>query len=265
MRPGYYLRLLGVQARASAVTSMQYRVDFLIEGVMSLWWLGWNLIPLLVLYRERDVIAGDWDFSAALVVIGWFTMLRGILEGAINPSLVEVVDRIRTGAFDYTLLKPADAQFLVSTARFSPWRVVDVAGGVGLVIYAFTRMGRTPAIGDVLLALALLVSAALILYSLWILVVSAAFWVVRVDNLTYLFTAVFDAARWPVQVFRGAWRFVFTFVVPLALMTTYPAMAVLGSIDARTALLSLAGALVFGALARILWKLAIRSYTSASS
>lgn len=265
MRLGRYSRLLGVQMRASAMTAMQYRVDFLIEGAMSLWWLGWNLIPLLVLYSERDVIAGDWDFASALVVIGWFTMLRGILEGAINPSLIDVVDRIRTGAFDYTLLKPADAQFLVSTSRFAPWRVVDVIGGVGLIIYAFVRMDRAPSLADVGLALALLASAALVLYSLWILVVSAAFWVVRLDNLTYLFTAVFDAARWPVQVFRGAWRFVFTFVIPLALMTTYPAMAVLGSIDIDTALLSLGGALVFGALARGLWKLAIRNYTSASS
>jgi len=265
MRAARYGRLLGVQMRASAMTAMQYRVDFLIEGAMSLWWLGWNLIPLLVLYRERDVIAGDWDFPSALVVIGWFTMLRGILEGAINPSLVDVVDRIRTGAFDYTLLKPADAQFLVSTSRFAPWRVVDVIGGVALITYAFVRLDRAPSAGDVALALALLASAALVLYSLWILVVSAAFWVVRLDNLTYLFTAVFDAARWPVQVFRGAWRFVFTFVIPLALMTTYPAMAVLGSIGIGTALLSLAGALVFGALARALWKLAIRNYTSASS
>ncbi|HTM21557.1 MAG TPA: ABC-2 family transporter protein [Kofleriaceae bacterium] len=265
MKVGRYLRLLGVSARASAMTSMQYRVDFIIEGLMSVWWLGWNLVPLLVLYGERDVIAGDWDFPSALVVIGWFTVLRGILEGAITPSLIDVIDRIRTGAFDYPLLKPADAQFLVSTSRFAPWRIVDILGGIGLVIYAFARMGRTPAATDVALALALLASAALVLYSLWILVISAAFWVVRMDNLAYLFSAVFDAARWPVQVFRGAWRFLFTFIIPLALMTTYPAMALLGSIRAETALLSLAGALVFGGLARGLWTLAIRNYTSASS
>ncbi len=260
-----YARLLGVSMRASAMTSMQYRVDFLVQGLMSVWTIGWNLVPLLVLFQVRDVIAGGWDFESALVVIGWFVMLRGILEGAINPSLIDVVERIRTGALDYTLLKPADAQFLVSTSRFAPWKVVDLLAGIGLVIYAFARMGRTPGAGDIALAGALLISAALILYSLWILVVSAAFWVVRLDNLVFLFGAVFDAGRWPVQVFRGAWRFLFTFIIPLALMTTYPAMALLGSLDARTALLSLGGALVFAALARTLWKLAIRNYTSASS
>ena len=40
-------------------------------------------------------------------------------------------------------------------------------------------------------------TSALLLYSLWILTVSAAFYVVKVDNLTYFFSSIFDAARWP--------------------------------------------------------------------
>lgn len=260
-----YGQLLWVQARASLATAMAYRVDFLVQGAMALYWLAWNLVPLLVLYDQRQVIAGTWDFDAALIVIGWFTVLRGLLEGAINPSLIDVIDRIRTGAFDYVLLKPADTQFLVSTTRFAPWKLLDLAGGVGLVVWAFTRRGYAPAAEDVALSLLMLVSAALILYSLSILVLSAAFWVVRLDNLTFLFSAVFDAARWPIHVFRGGWRVLFTYVIPLALMTSYPAMAILGQLDGRTAALSLAGAGVFALFARLTWRVAIRSYTSASS
>jgi ABC-2 type transport system permease protein len=263
MKPRY-LRLLWVQFRASLVTAMQYRSDFVLEGFMSLYWLGWNLIPLLILYNERATVAG-WNFASALTVIAWFTVLRGVLEGAINPSLIDVVDRVRTGEFDYVLLKPADAQFLVSTARFAPWKLMDVFGGLALVVIAFIKLGRAPGVADVALAALMLLAAALVLYSMWILIISAAFYVVRLDNLTYLLTGVFDAARWPVQVFRGVWRFIFTFVVPLALMTTYPAMAILGRLDVKTAALALLGAFAFAALARRLWSAAIGNYTSASS
>ncbi len=259
-----YATLAWVQMRASLATSMQYRIDFAVQGAMSLYWLGWNLVPLLVLYDQRDSVAG-WSFGAALVVIAWFTVLRGFLEGAINPSLVDVVERIRTGELDYVLLKPADAQFLVSTARFAPWKLIDVLGGFALAGYAFYRLGRVPAAGDLALAAIMLMSAAMVLYSLWILIVSASFWVVRLDNLTYLFGSLFDAARWPVQVFHGVWRFLFTFVIPLALMTTYPAMAALGTLRARTAILSLVGAVVFAVLSRRIWRRAIAGYTSASS
>ena len=76
---------------------------------------------------------------------------------------------------------------------------------------------------------------------------------VKVDNLSYLFGSLFDAGRWPITVFRGALRFVFTFVFPLALMTTYPALALLGKLDAKTALGALAGGLAFAAVARRVW------------
>lgn len=263
-RLGYYLRLLAVSMRTSLVTAMQYRADFLVQGAMSVAWTALALFPLLVLYDERASVAG-WGFAPALVVMGLFTVMRGVLEGAINPSLLAVVERIRTGSFDYTLLKPADAQFLVSTARFEPWRAVDVLAGLTIIGYAFHRLGRAPGPGELATGLVLVTAAVAVMYSLWILIVAAAFWVVRLDNLSFLLGAVFDAARWPIQIFRGAWRIIFTFVIPLALMTSYPAMALLGRLSAATAAACLGGAAAFFLLSRTVWSLAIRSYTSASS
>lgn len=259
-----YLHLLGVSAKASLLGAMQYRSDFLLQGLMSLYWLAWNLVPLIVLFGSRDSVAG-WDAPSALVVIGWFTVLRGILEGAINPSLVDIVERIRTGGFDYVLLKPADAQFLVSTSRFAPWKLVDVFGGIALIAYAFVRLERAPSPADLSLAAVLLAASLVTLYALWISVVSVSFWVIRLDNLTYLLSSIFDAARWPVHVFRGAWRFVFTFVIPLAVMTTYPAMALLGRLSGTTAVAATAGAALALVISRLVWRRALASYTSASS
>ena len=259
-----YLRLLWMQLRVSLATAMHYRIDFLVNGAMSLWWMVWTLVPVFVVFGGRDEVAG-WTLAESLVVIAWFTLLRGFLEGAINPSLQQLVEHIRSGTLDFVLIKPADAQFLVSTAKFQPWKVVDlVAAGIILGV-AFQRLGRLPEPGDVAVAAVLLVTAALVLYSMWILVVCAAFWVVRLDNLSYLFTSIFDAARWPLAVFRGAWRILFTFVIPLGLMTTYPAMAILGKLEARTAALAVAGALAFTLAARLLWTRALGRYTSASS
>jgi len=259
-----YLRLLGVQLRASTAIAMQYRVEFLGEGALAFFWALWSLVPLLVVYGHRPSIAG-WSFDEALVVMGWFTVMKGVLEGAVNPSLTSVVEHIRKGTLDFVLLKPADAQFLVSTAKFEPWRVVDVVAGVALFAVAFHRMGRLPEPGHVAGALALLLCSAWTLYSIWILVVSAAFFVVKVDNLSFLFSSIFDAARWPINVFRGGWRLVFTFVVPLALMTTYPALALLGRLGFATALAAFAAAAAFGAFARQVWIRSIGHYTSASS
>jgi ABC-2 type transport system permease protein len=259
-----YARLFLLQIRMSAVTAMQYRADFLLKGATSLVWLGVALIPLASVFHQRSTVRG-WTFPEALVVVGWFSLMKGILEGAISPSLTSVVEHVRKGTLDFLLLKPADAQFLVSTARFEPWRVMDVLGAFGVFSFAFHRIGHAPSPHAVLLAIALLVVAIFVLYSLWILVVSASFWVVKVDNLSYLFGSLFDAGRWPIAVFRGFLWFAFTFIFPLALMTSYPAMALLGRLPATTAIAALAGGLGFAFIARLVWRRALAFYTSASS
>jgi len=259
-----YLRLALVQLRVNAARAMAYRADFLIQGGMTLAWMAMVLLPLVVLFDQRDTVAG-WDEPSALIVVAYFTAVRGVLEGIVSPSLVDLVEKIRTGAFDYVLLKPVDAQFLVSSARQEPWKVFDVIGAVGLAIYAFHLRGEAPTLGQLALGLALLGAGIAAMYGLWIMCAAASFWVVRLDNLTYLLGAIFDTARWPVQIFKGAWRFVFTFVIPVAVMTTYPAMALLGRLDGKTAMSTVGGAILLVAISRAVWRLAIRSYTSASS
>ncbi|MEJ7728530.1 MAG: ABC-2 family transporter protein [Polyangiaceae bacterium] len=259
-----YASLLWLQLRMSLVLGAQYRLNFLVDGAVALAWTAAGLVPLSVAFAGRQSIAG-WSFEEMLVVMGWFTLLRGVLDGGVHPSLTAVVEQIRLGTLDFVLLKPADAQFLVSTAKFEPWKVADVVAGMAIFAWAFARMGRAPAPLHVLGALLLLVCAVVVLYSLWILVIAAAFYVVRLDNLSYLFDSLFDFARWPVNVYRGVLRVVFTVVVPLAVMTTYPAQALLGTLRLQTAALVVAGSLAFALAARLMWSRAIARYTSASS
>jgi ABC-2 type transport system permease protein len=259
-----YVRLAIVQLRMSAAAGMAYRADFLLEGVMTIAWMALTLLPLLVLYRGRETVAG-WDFPSALIVVAYFMALRAMLEGVISPSLVDLVERIRSGSFDYVLLKPIDAQALVSAARCEPWKVFDLVGAIGLGVYAFAVRGHAPHPAELAAGMALFLAGLLAMYSLWILCAATAFWVVRLDNLSYLLGAIFDVARWPVQVFRGLWRIVFTFVIPVAVMTTYPAMALLGTTHASTMLATAGGAIALFVISRLVWTYAIRSYTSASS
>jgi ABC-2 type transport system permease protein len=259
-----YLSLLAIQLRMSIALGMQYRWEFLIGGAITILWSLVGLIPVYVAFADRPAV-GSWTYDRVLVVVGWFTLLKGVLDGAVNPSLISVVEQIRKGTLDFTLLKPADAQFLVSTAKFELWKIVDVIAAAAIFIYAFSRMGRTPSLADAGLSLCMLMTATMVVYSMCILVVSAAFWVVRLDNLAYLFNSLFDFARWPVTIFKGFWRIAFTVIIPLALMTTYPAEAMLGIITPLTAVSTILGAVAFCAVARAVWKRAIRHYTSASS
>jgi ABC-2 type transport system permease protein len=258
------LAIVRAQLRASVALALQYRLEFLVEGALAMLWIAVTLVPVLVVFGTREAVEG-WTFPEMLLVLGWFVALKGVLEGAVSPSLTTVIEHVRTGTLDFVLLKPADAQLLVSVAKLEPWRIVDVVGAGFIFAYAFGKLGRAPTAGEVLAAGAMLLGALLVLYSIAILVVSIAFFAVRVDNLLYLFQSVFDVARWPSTIFRGFLAVLFTYVLPLALMTTYPALALLGRLRLGTALGALAGTVAFAAFARVVWSLSIRKYTSASS
>jgi ABC-2 type transport system permease protein len=258
------VKLFGVQLRMSLAQAMAYRASFIMQGVMSMLLIGLSLLPLIVLFEKRTHVAG-WDRASALMVMAYFMGLKAILEGVVSPSLVDLVERIRSGSVDYTLLKPVDAQIMVSASRYEPWKVFDLFGAIAIAIYAFYLRGTPPSAPDVVLGIVLFGSGVLAMYSLWIACAAASFWVVRLDNLIYLLGSLFDTARWPIHIFSGVWRILFTFVIPVAVMTTFPAMAILGRLDAQTALATIGGAMILLVLSRLVWRSAIRNYTSASS
>ena len=87
----------GVELRLSIATSMQYRWNFLVDGFVSLIWTTLGLVPLFIAFGARPSMGG-WTIYEALVVVAWFTLLKGLLDGAVNPSLLQVVDQIRARA-----------------------------------------------------------------------------------------------------------------------------------------------------------------------
>jgi ABC-2 type transport system permease protein len=274
-----YLGLLATAVRASLLGKLQYRVDFIAQGAMQIAWLVLSALPLWIAYRARAsavgapmsaVDIGGYGFYAAAVVFSFFLLLKAVLDGAINPSLSAVVEHIRQGTLDFLLLKPADAQFLVSTARFEPWRLVDALGALALLIFAAVRHSQAgghplPGVGHLLTAAVLFVCSVLLLYSVWILVICAAFYVVKIDNLSFLFTSIFDFARWPRSVFTGFLHVLFTYIIPLAVMTSFPADALLSGLGLREGVWAVLFTAVLLTLSRLVWLRAIARYTSASS
>lgn len=258
------LRALGASWRAAWMTALAYRANFLADAVVTLFAAGATVLPVLFVFHGQETIAG-WTASEALLVTGAFVVLQGLVEAAVEPNLRGLVDDIRFGTLDYVLLRPVDPQLLVSFRRLVPQRLVYSVGGFVILGVAASRLPEPPGLWAISAALTLLGVGAAVMYALWLLVVSMAFWFVRVDNLSYLLTSAMDAARWPIDVFRPVFRVLFSVVVPLGLMTTTPALALRGVLEPTSALSGLGVAVVFCAVSRAVWVRALRHYSSASS
>jgi ABC-2 type transport system permease protein len=117
----------------------------------------------------------------------------------------------------------------------------------------------------VILAATLMVTAAVILYSLWFLLAGLSIWFVKIWNATEVLRYTLVAGRYPISAYPPALRWVFTFVLPVAFLTTVPAEALLGRGSWPWALGSLVAAALSLIGTRLFWTLALRHYTSASS
>jgi ABC-2 type transport system permease protein len=159
-------------------------------------------------------------------------------------------------------MKPADAQFLLSTARMLPWRAVNAVTAMAMLIVAFASLGRPPSPAHVALALVAFGASLGTLYALFTLALSTVLVWIRTEGVTDLLGGLLDAARWPTTVFRGGLRLVLTFVVPLGLMTTFPARALLGTLEPSFALVAVGEAALLLILSRAVFARALSSYRS---
>lgn len=248
--------------RTALIVAMQYRASFWGEASMALLWTAWTVLPLVVVYDQTAGVAG-WTRQQSLLVVGFFIIMDGVLSAFVEPNLRAVVEHVRKGTLDFVLLKPIDAQLMVSLHRTAPTKLPHALAGLALVLWVGLPMRPAPL--DWFSSFVLLVAGLAILHAIWTLVVCTSFWFVRVDNLSYLLRSVLDAGRWPVSFYRGGIRFLLTFVLPVGLMTTWPALALRGALAPSALALSLGLALAFTALARVGWSSALRHYSSASS
>ncbi len=256
--------MLGTFYKYSIISELEYRVEFLSNIFMNFFWLAWAIASVAVFFLHTDKL-GDWSWPEVLMVVALFTLFSGVMESLLRPNVGAVLDQIRDGTFDFVLIKPVNVQFIVSLRNIVVWRLSDIAIGLFLIVYALGQLRLVPTVREVAVFVLMLFSATILVYSTWLIIVSLAFWFVRLDNITELFYGFYEAGRYPVTIYRGVIRAVLTFVVPIAFVTTFPASALLGRLDPDTALAGCAFAAVFFLVSNRFWNFAVRHYSSASS
>jgi ABC-2 type transport system permease protein len=259
-----YLKLLRVFYKASVLSELEYRANFLIHGLYSVGWTAWIWFGIAVFYQHGSSLAG-WSYYEALVVVGLFQIFGGLIDAFLRPNILAIIEHVRKGTLDFILLKPVDSQFFVSTRQIVVWKLLDMLVGCAVIVFALSRLGIVPSVEQVALFALMLVLGIIMLYAVWIGMITSAFWFVRVDNISELLYTFFEAGRFPVSVFNGAIRFVLTFVVPIAFMTTFPAAVLLGKLEWRYVGLGVVLAAVLFTFSVHFWRYALRFYTSASS
>jgi ABC-2 type transport system permease protein len=103
------------------------------------------------------------------------------------------------------------------------------------------------------------------MYALALAVQCLAIWSIGSEGLDDLIQGMVEAGRFPVDLYRGVVRGLLTFIIPVAMLTTFPAEALLGrgTVGLAGIAAAVAGALLW--MTSRLWTWSLRRYSGASA
>lgn len=261
-----YLEIYWMMVRNSLIREMNFKANFLLWMVVELLWFLGQIVFIEVLFQYVDQI-GDWTKWEVVALVGTHQLVGQIFQAFFYVNLAELPELVRTGKLDIMLLLPVDAQFAVSTRKFGMDNIVNAGVGIGIVVFALTKLGITPAPGNVALYAAGVALGVTVHYSIMFTLATMAFWIVRAQGLIYGYFNLFNIGRYPDVVFRGVFRVIFSYLIPVILVANVPVRLLTRALENPVyGLLQLAAAALFILLAsRLFWTFALRRYSSASS
>jgi ABC-2 type transport system permease protein len=258
-----HARILGVCWRAAVATELEYRLNFVSNVALSAFWMLWAAAGASVYFRFTGAVAG-WTHVEVLVVIGLFFALNGLRQALLQPNLEQMTDYVRQGTLDFLLTKPFDAQLLVSLRHVRVNNLLDPLLGLALATVGIVLSGRGVSVAALASFLLLLLCAVLLMYALTVVLMALAVVLVAAEELGRVSFAFVELSRFPVEFYRNPVQAILT-VVPVAFLTTYPAAALLGRLDAYLLLVAPAVAVGTVVLATLAWRRSLRSYAGASA
>jgi len=257
-----YFQVLQLFWQTAIEAELEYRMNFVIAAFTSLGGLVGSLFGLFLFYQTGYTFAG-WQWEEALIVVGIFTLLEGFSSTFLAPNLNRIVRHVQEGTLDFVLLKPISSQFWLSGHTISPWGVPDIVFGAIVIFYAGGKLNIQPS--AYLISLIPLIFGLAILYSLWFMLGATSIWFVKIYNVTEVLRGLIEAGRYPMAAYPISYQFFFTFIVPVAFLTTIPAEAMLGRTEFSWIIGAGFLAIVLLLVSRFFWRFALRFYTSASS
>ncbi len=259
--PGIYAALW----RTGLVREMGFQINFFLWLFVELLWFALQLGFNAVLYQHTDSI-GDWTKWQVVMLIGTSHFIQQLFQAFFLTNCMQVADLVHSGKMDFMLLFPANTRFLVSLRHVDLGGFVSAASGLAVLVYAAIQLQLDVTFGQVLGFGMLCLAGVLIHYSLMFLMGTISFWTVRAQGLVMAYYNLFSITRIPDTAFRGSARAVFTLGLPLLVVASVPVKVLTGALSSPAEILVLlAMAAVSFLLSSLVWRVALRRYSSASS
>jgi len=266
--PGFLRRYGGVYlalVKNSVAREMSFKSNFLLWIFVELLWFGLQLSFIGVLFLHTDTIA-SWTKWEVVLLVGASHFIQQIFSAFFLVNCTNLSELVRSGKLDFLLLLPVNTRFIVSFRQVDLGGFVNAGSAVAMMAYAGAQLHLKPTLDQVTGFLLLCVAGIVVHYSLMFLLSSISFWTVRAQGIVWGYYNLFNIARMPDEAFQGVFKAVFTFAIPMLLVSNVPARLLADKVQSPASMLLL---VVMAGLCLLVsewgWRQSLRHYTSASS
>ncbi len=255
---------------ASLRGQLRYPASAMLLTVAQLLATGIEVVAIWALFDRFGSVQG-WRIGEVALFYGLVNVMFALADALGRGFDILGTEFLRTGNFDRLLLRPRPLALQLMGHDFRISRFGRMAQGLAVLAFATVQAGIvwTPA----LLALAAFAIAGGVALFLGILVLQGtlSFWTVESLEIANVFTyGGVEAGQYPMALYARWFQRLLTFVVPLACVSYYPGLAILGRADPLgvpdwLGWVSPVAGFVFLALSFGAWRVGVRHYASSGS
>lgn len=171
--------------------------------------------------------------------------------------------KIVSGDFDLTLVKPANALFISLMGGADMIDFITIPPIFAAVVWVGALLH--PTFFQILLFIILAINGLLIATAFHIAVLAMGIITLEIDHMVMIYRDLTSFGRFPIDIYKQPLQGVLTYLIPVGIMITFPAKALMGLISTQGVLLSLFVGVAATIIALRFWTYALTKYTSASS
>jgi ABC-2 type transport system permease protein len=262
---GRYARIYGALWRNSVTRETMFKTNFLMWIFVEILWFALQLSFIGVLYLHTDSI-GTWTKWQVVMLIGASHFIQQLYQAFFLINCSNLSELVRSGKLDFLLLWPANTRFIVSLRQVDLGAFVNAGTALAIMAYAARQLQLVPSFGQIAGFLVLCGVGILVHYSLMFMLAAISFWTIRAQGIVWGYYNLFQIARIPDEAFSGLFKAVFTFALPMLLVSNVPVRLLtskLASVELPLIMLGMAVGCWFAS--QWFWRVSLRRYTSASS
>jgi ABC-2 type transport system permease protein len=260
-----YLTIYAALWKNSVTREMSFKGNFILWIVVELLWFGLQLCFVSVVFSQTSSV-GTWTQWQMVLLVGASNFIQQVYQAFFLVNCTNLSELVRTGRMDFLLLLPINTRFIVSLRQVDLGAFVNAIFAVAVMIFAAGKLHLQPTFAQLAGFAALCVVGILIHYSLMFMLAAISFWTVRAQGIVWGYYNLFNIARMPDEAFRGAFKAMFTFALPVLLVSNVPVRVLADKGTSLKTLLVLIGlGVVWALISEWFWRISVRRYTSASS